>query len=462
MKTNPRQLTFLILRDLERRGQVADVIFNQWMNQAQLGDADRRLTTELVYGCIRRRRSLDALIDQFAKKKSHQQPPALRIVLHLGLYQLCYLNQIPAAAAVHTSVELAKENGLSGLKQVVNGILRQYLRQVNSLTANITSDISEPISLLKTLLDLPSDLSQQLGILYSFPDWLIQFWLNELGIEETEKLCHWFNQSPSIDLRINPLKTTQETMLKALDTQGLSLSAIPQIPQGLRLNHSPGPIQQLPGYHQGWWTIQDSSAQLVSQLLDPQPGEVIIDACAAPGGKTTHMAELMEDTGRILALDKVPSRLKKLQQSIERLQLNSIEMKAVDIRQCSDYYQTADRVLLDAPCSGLGTLHRRADARWRQTPENIKTLSQLQAELLKTVAQWVKPGGCLVYATCTLHPQENEVMIRSFLADHLDWEIEQPPDEFSMWKQESGWIKVWPYVHHMDGFFMVKLRQINS
>jgi 16S rRNA (cytosine967-C5)-methyltransferase len=176
--------------------------------------------------------------------------------------------------------------------------------------------------------------------------------------------------------------------------------------------------------------VQDSSAQLVSHLLDPQPGEFIIDACAAPGGKTTHIAELMQDTGKILALDKVKSRLKKLQQNIDRLELGSLEIKAVDVSKCSDYYQVADKVLLDAPCSGLGTLHRRADARWRQTLENIQTLSKLQSELLAKVAQWVKPGGCLVYATCTLHPQENEVVIQSFLRQHSNWRIEQPPEVF--------------------------------
>jgi 16S rRNA (cytosine967-C5)-methyltransferase len=459
VKNNPRQITFLTLRDLERRGQVVDVVFEQQTRQAQFEEADRRLATELVYGCIRRRRSLDALINQLGKKKSNQQPPALRIILHIGLYQLCYLSQIPASAAVHTSVELAKENGLSGLKGVVNGVLRQYLRQVNAhcLKSSDPEAKLHPQSTLEALLNLPKNTVQRLGILYSFPDWLIQFWLEKLGLEETEKLCQWFNQSPTIDLRVNPLKTSRDPVETAMKSQGISVTSITEIPQAIRLNHSVGQIQKLPGYDQGWWTVQDSSAQLVSHLLDPKPGEFIIDACAAPGGKTTHIAELMQDTGRIIALDKVPSRLKKLQQNIERLQLNSIEIKAVDVCQCGDYHHIADRVLLDAPCSGLGTLHRRADARWRQTPDNIQTLSKLQSELLAKVAQWVKPGGCLVYATCTLHPQENEAVIQSFLTEHSDWNIEQPPELFSNWKQPKGWIKVWPQQHNMDGFFMVKL-----
>ncbi|MGB3401712.1 MAG: 16S rRNA (cytosine(967)-C(5))-methyltransferase [Microcoleaceae cyanobacterium] len=459
MKNNPRQITFLTLRNLESIGQLVDVVFNQNMSKSELGGADRRLATELVYGCIRRRRSLDALIDQLGKKTSNQQPPALRIILHIGLYQLCYLNQIPASAAVNTSVELAKENGLSGLKGVVNGVLRQYLRQLESQYPNATNDSNSinPVTILETLLNLPQNPIQRLGILYSFPDWIVQFWIEELGAEDTEKLCQWFNQSPTMNLRINPLKTTLEEVKNGFQSQEIAISSITNIPQAIRLNQSAGQIQKLPGYNQGWWTVQDSSAQLVSHLLDPQPGELIIDACAAPGGKTTHIAELIQDTGKVLGLDKVKSRLKKLQQSIDRLQLNSIEIKAVDIRECTEYNQIADRVLLDAPCSGLGTLHRRADARWRQTLENIQTLSKLQSELLEIVAKWVKPGGCLVYATCTLYPLENEAVIQSFLTNHSEWKIQQPPQQLSPWTQPEGWIKVWPHLHNMDGFFMVKL-----
>ena len=461
MKNNPRQITFLTLRNLERQGQVVDVVFDQNINRAELGAADRRLTTELVYGCIRRRRSLDALIDQLGKKKSSQQPPALRIILHIGLYQLCYLSQIPASAAVNTSVELARENGLSGLKGVVNGVLRQYLRLLKSQFPEPTKDHNfiNPITILETLLNLPQNPIQRLGILYSFPDWIVQFWIDKLGFDETEKLCQWFNQSPRIDLRINPLKTNREEVQKLFQSQNIPMTSMSNIPQALRLNQSTGQIQHLPGYDQGWWTVQDSSAQLVSHLLAPQPGEFIIDACAAPGGKTTHIAELMQDTGKILAIDKVKSRLKKLQQNIDRLQLNSIEIKAVDVRECDDYNQIADQVLLDAPCSGLGTLHRRADARWRQTPENIQDLSKLQSELLEKVAKWVKPGGYLVYATCTLYPLENEGVIQSFLERYSNWKIELPPEQFSAWRQPEGWIKVWPQRHNMDGFFMVKLSQ---
>ncbi|MGL5080069.1 MAG: 16S rRNA (cytosine(967)-C(5))-methyltransferase [Microcoleaceae cyanobacterium] len=452
--TNPRQLAFLTLQDIYRRELFADVSLDRNLSQTNLSNVDRRLATELVYGCVRRRRSLDALINQLAQKTAAQQSPDLRIILHLGLYQLGYLTQIPAAAAVNSTVELAKENKLAGLSGFVNGILRQYLRKFPQTEAD--SQKSHPFF---PAFQWPEDLVEKLGILHSFPNWIIQLWLDQLGLVETEKLCQWFNQSPTIDLRINPLKTTLEEVEAAFQSGEILTQRIPNFPYTLRLIGRVGAIQKLPGYTQGWWTVQDSSAQLVSYLLDPKPGELIIDACAAPGGKTTHIAELMQDQGIILAFDKAESRLRKLKQNLERLQLQSIQIETADILNVHSEHPTADRVLLDAPCSGLGTLHRRADARWRHTPKNILDLAELQTKLLDKVASWVKPGGYLVYATCTLHTAENETVIQSFLHQNPQWDIEIPSLETSDLITSEGWIKVWPHRQNMDGFFMVKLKK---
>lgn len=207
--------------------------------------------------------------------------------------------------------------------------------------------------------------------------------------------------------------------------------------------------------------VQDSSAQLVAHLVDPQPGEVVIDACAAPGGKTLHLAELMQDQGTIWACDRTLSRLKKLEQNAERLGMRSIQICAGDSRELTQFTGIVDRVLLDAPCSGLGTLHRHADARWRQTPELVKELAQLQSELLTQTATWVKSGGILVYATCTLHPTENEAVIQQFLQTQRDWQIEPPESDnpAANFGDATGIIKVWSHYHQMDGFFMVRLKK---
>ncbi|MEC4816603.1 MAG: 16S rRNA (cytosine(967)-C(5))-methyltransferase RsmB, partial [Scytonema sp. PMC 1069.18] len=311
-------------------------------------------------------------------------------------------------------------------------------------------------------LQSPENPVERLGILYSFPDWIIQVWVEQLGLAETEQLCQWMNKTPAIDLRINPLRTSVEEVEAALQSAGVGCQRVPSLPQALRLVGNAGAIQNLPGYNQGWWTVQDSSAQLVSHLLDPQSGEMVIDACAAPGGKTTHIAELMGDEGKIVACDRTPSRLKKLQENIQRLSLKSLEIHIGDSRNFFEFKNTADRVLLDAPCSGLGTLHRHADARWRQTPESVEELAVLQSTLIANTSTFVKANGVLVYSTCTLHPKENEDVVLSFLAEHPNWKIE-PPDPDSptaMSSTPEGWVKVFPHRKNMDGFFMVRLRKL--
>ncbi|MEH2260552.1 16S rRNA (cytosine(967)-C(5))-methyltransferase [Nostoc sp.] len=493
--TNPRQLAFIALRDVHK-GAYADVALDRVLQKFNLPDCDRRLVTELVYGSVRRQRTLDTLIDQLAKKKSHQQPQDLRTILHLGFYQLRYQERIPTSAAVNTTVQLAKENGFFGLTGFVNGLLRQYIRLAEKIKGdplqlpespdleNLTSiplspkrgeALNSPPTLqglgaegLGFALTFPNDVKSQverLGILHSFPDWIVQVWLEQLGLTETEQLCEWMNQSPTIDLRINPLRTSIEEVEAALQSVGVLVRRIPDLPQALRFIGNTGSIQKLPGFKEGWWTVQDSSAQLVGHLLDPQPGEVVIDACAAPGGKTTHIAELMADQGKIWACDRTPSRLRKLQENSQRLNLQSIQICTGDSRHLNQFQNTADRVLLDAPCSGLGTMHRHADARWRQTPESVRELSLLQQELLTHTSTFVKPGGVLVYATCTLHPAENEEVISAFLADSPQWQIESPSDvelpDFTD-STPQGWFKLWPHRQDIDGFFMVRLRKNNN
>lgn len=444
-KQNPRQIAFLTLRDIHKGG-FADVILDRFLQTSKLPDIDRHFATELVYGSIRRQRTLDAIIDQLGKKKSHQQPPDLRSILHLGLYQLRYLTNIPASASVNTTVELAKENGFAGLSGVVNGLLRQYDR----LTANH-----------QEVLKLPENPIEKLGILHSYPDWIVQLWMEQLGEAETARLCEWMNETPVIDLRINPIETTLQEVETTLQEAGILVRKVPHLPQALRLIGSAGAIQKLPGFKEGWWTVQDSSAQMVAHLLDPQPGEVVIDACAAPGGKTTHIAELMRDTGKIWACDRTASRLKKLQENIRRLNLNSIQIHTGDSRHLPQFKNLADKVLLDVPCSGLGTLHRHADARWRQTPEKVQELATLQSELIAEGGTFVKAGGSLVYSTCTLYPLENANVVAKFLENRPNWEIEPPAanSPAAAFTKSNGAIEVWPHRHQMDGFFMVRLRR---
>lgn len=475
MSNNPRQVAFFALRDVYRHNAFAEAALDKWLQKSSLSIQDKRLATELIYGCVRRQRTLDAIIDQLGKKKAEQQPVDIRIILHLGLYQLRFLNHIPESAAVDTAVELTKQNSLAGLAGFVNGFLRQYIRlcdlEKSRQDASSTKNEDQNYTPFKKgetedfyyrdPLKLPTDTVKRLGMLYSYPDWIVESWLNRLGVEETENLCVWFNQSPTIDLRVNVLKTSIEKLENVLMGAGVAVSGVSHLPQALRLTGGAGAIENLPGYKEGWWSVQDSSAQLVGYLLDPQADEVIIDACAAPGGKTTHIAELMGDRGKIFACDKVSSRLKKVKENAKRLDLKSIEVLSGDSRNFPQFKNAANRVLLDAPCSGLGTLHRRAEARWRQSPENIIELAKLQKELLAEAAEWVKVGGVIVYATCTVHPAENEDVIEDFLGKNPNWEIEKPSlsSPVRLFMSEEGWVKVWPHLYQMDGFFMVRLKR---
>lgn len=443
LNLSARQSAFIALKAVHK-GAFADVALDRVLAHHTLSDADRRLLTELVYGCVRRLRSLDVLIDQLGRKPALSQPPDVRTALHLGLYQLRYLEQIPPSAAVNTTVDLLKQNRMGGLSGFVNGLLRQYVR---------LKERQDPLL-------LPTEPVERLGVLHSYPDWIVQTWVDSLGVEDAEQLCLTLNQSPSIDLRINPLRADLETVQTAFANHGVTTTPLPPLPQALRIVGNPGPIHQLPGYREGGWTIQEASAQLVGHLVNPEPGAVVIDVCAAPGGKTTHLVELMQGQGEMWACDRTASRLKRLQQNLSRLQINTVNLWEGDSRSLPPEIPLADYILIDAPCSGLGTLNRHADARWRQTPETVKDLSELQAQLLSRAAQHVKPSGIIVYATCTLHPTENEGVITQFLEQHPTWQLDNAASNpiLADFQTEVGWVKIWPHQRQMDGFFMAKLR----
>jgi len=442
--TNSRKLAFYALKAINKQKAYADIALDRILQSHQdLSQSDRSLVTELVYGITRRQRTLDALIAEFTGKPTAKQPPDLRLILQIGIYQICFLDHIPDSAAVNTTVDLAKSEKLGGLSGLVNGVLRRVCREQEqrSLFANI----------------------QDLGVLYSFPDWLINLWIEELGTAETDRLCQWFNQSPHIDLRVNTLKTTTTELIDRLQIADVKVQRLPLIPNALRLSSGVGNIPNLVGFSEGLWTVQDASAQLAALILDPQPHDIVIDACAAPGGKTTHIAELMGDKGLIYACDRTENRLKKIQQNCNRLGLSSIQMRIGDSREFTDFEGQADRVLLDVPCSGLGTLHRHADARWRQTPEESVKLGILQSELLAKAETWVKVGGTLVYSTCTIHPAENEDVIEKFLANHPNWQLIAPNiqniSSGFLLEPAHPWLKILPHKHNMDGFFIAKLQK---
>jgi 16S rRNA (cytosine967-C5)-methyltransferase len=408
----PRRVAWQVLQAVAA-GAYADGALERELGRTELSAADRGLATELAYGAIRQRRLLDAWLDLLGKVPARKQPPKLRWLLHLGLYQLLASDRVPASAAVSTTVELAKRGGLARLAPVVNGLLRAFLRR---------QEAGQP-------LPLPADPAEALGVRQSLPPWLaaaLLQWLPAAGAEAFGVAC---NTPPALDLRVNPLRSNREAVLQALAAAGVAAEPIPGLPAGLTLTGRSGDLRQLPGYEEGHWCVQDRAAQRIAPLLDPQPGERILDACAAPGGKSTHLAELMHDQGSVLALDRGEARLRRVERNSARLGLGCIEPRHGDAATLAadapELRGSFDRILVDAPCSGLGTLARHADARWRIDPAAIDGLVLLQRQLLEGLLPLLKPGGRLVYATCTVHPRENGELIEAFLAEHPGWMLRE-------------------------------------
>ena len=446
----PRQLAWRVVLRVAA-GAYADAALEGELARApHLNSLDRALATELAYGTIRRRRLLDAWIDALGRLPASRQPPKLRALLELGLYQLLFSDRVPPSAAVSTTVELAKRGGLARLAPVVNGLLRsaQRRRATTQSAAAQPAAESDPLQGLELPAALQADPAARLGLRHSLPDWLAQLLLQWLPPEQAERVALACNTPPSLDLRVNRRRCSREQLLDALAAAGIAAEPLADLPEGITLPGRSGDLRQLPGYGEGHWCVQDRNAQRIALLLDPRPGERLLDACAAPGGKSTHLAELIDDQGEIWAVDRAEARLQRLQRNAGRLGLSCIHTLAADAttlaEQRPDWIGTFDRILLDAPCSGLGTLARHADARWRMTPEAIDELVALQRRLLNGLAPLLKPGGVLVYATCTVHPAENEERIAAFLAEHPGWQCQE------RWQR-------WPAPGAGDGFFAARL-----
>jgi 16S rRNA (cytosine967-C5)-methyltransferase len=440
----PRRLAWKVLEAVAA-GAFADNALERELAKSNLAPLDRGLATELAYGAIRQRFLLDAWIDAHGRLKANRQPPRLRWLLHVGLYQLLFSSRVPASAAVNTSVQLAKEAGFARLAPVVNGLLRAVARAHNPHGAE--ADAARPLNPWQGLA-LPDAAADSLALRHSLPPWLATQLLQWCRPEEAEAFGRSSNTPPALDLRINRRRSSRAELLAAFGAAGLTAQALDDQEWGLCLAAASGDLRGLPGFKEGHWCVQDRTAQAIAPLLAPQPGQRVLDACAAPGGKSTQLAELMDDQGEIWAVDRSEARLKKVVANAERLGMVSLQVLAADaadlleIRpQWRGYF---DRILVDAPCSGLGTLARHADARWRIQPDTIAELANQQQRLLELLAPLLQPAGRLVYATCTVHPQENGDVIAAFLAGHPSWQL--------IYQQQ--W---WPAPQAGDGFYAAVL-----
>ena len=414
-------------------GAFADVALERIFKIYSFELVDKALITELAYGAIRQRYFLDCWIDLLGKISAKKQPPLLRWLLHLGLYQILKMERIPPAAAINTTVELAKTHHLTKLAPVVNGILRSALR---SKEKGYFLPKSEKPSL-------------ELAKNESLPVWLAEELIAWKGVEEACLIAKAFNTISPIDIRVNKLRADLKDVKEIFDSCDIKNELIPNCPFGLEVAAGVGEPKKWPGYADGKWSVQDRSSQLIAPFLGALPGENILDACAAPGGKSTHIAELINNQGNILSVDRSRQRSQKILANSERLGASCLQLLVADSNELLDINPEWEayfhRILIDAPCSGLGTLARHPDARWRMNKDKIQELVVVQNQLLKSLAPLLKRGGKLVYSTCTIHPDENFNQIRKFLKINSEFLLEY---ENQIWpgREDNG-----------DGFYVAVL-----
>ncbi len=424
---------------------------------------ERRLVNGLVYGVIRWRKQLDWVLNQFINPR-FRLDARHRNILRLGAFQLLHLDGIPAHAAIFETVQLAtshprKSSGGRKTAGFINAVLRSVQRKGTTITypsleANPTEHIARALS---------------------YPTWLVKQWLQTRGVSWTLAFCRASNQIAPLAFRVNTLLTEREKVCQSLEMKGLPASLSKIAPDGIALENRPIttfdtagrnlPAMQLKDIlNQSDIYVQDESAMLVAHLLSPADAGFIVDLCAAPGGKTTHLAHLMRNTGKIIAVDASAKKIALLQKNCRRLEAHNVETRVMDAAKADlAFIKTADAVLIDAPCSGFGTLRRHPDIRWNKTLEQVRGLSEIQYNLLKNAAPHIKPGGILVYSTCSIEPLENEEVIQRFLEDFPMYTIENAqrflPDVPPSAITPQGFVQTFPHEHGVDGAFAVRLRR---
>lgn len=425
-------------------GAYADILLDQALRMGYVPEKDRGLFTELVYGTLRWRGELDWALGHCASRPVAALAPWVRNLLRLGAYQLLHLERVPVWAVVDEAVREAKARGHQGIADFVNGVLRELGRRGRG-----------------ALDPLPEEPEESLAVRGSQPVWLVRRWVARYGMGEAEALCYAMNQRPPLTMRVNLLKTDRDGLITRLEAEGFHGKPARYAPDALILDEVPG-LESLGAYHQGFLAVQDEASILVGHLVAPEPGETVADVCAAPGGKSAHLGALMENRGRLITFDPHPARLRHLEEGCLRLGVLCVEPHLGEVESLAPSFEgVCDRVLVDAPCSNLGVIRRNPDGKWYRREEDLVELTRGQRSILAAAAQMVRPGGVLVYSTCSLEPEENEEVTASFLRARPDFAPEDPamvgiPQELV---SDTGFMRTFPHRHGTDGFSAVRLRR---
>ncbi|MDD3578302.1 MAG: 16S rRNA (cytosine(967)-C(5))-methyltransferase RsmB [Candidatus Cloacimonetes bacterium] len=422
-----------------RNGEFSDSMLQQRAKKLKSSGEDVALFYTTVKGVIKMRQHLDFILGNFTDVQKYASTDLkIKIMLYLGIYQLKYLDSIPEHAAVNETVELAKSQLSAPVADFVNAVLRSYIRNPE--------------------LQYPSDPVLRIANEHSYPPELIQKWISLWGMEDTEMLAIYFNENPELHIRVNQTATTAQKLEAYFERRSIKIVPSEASPMMFHTTQASEVLNEV-AFSEGYFTVQDTSAALVVELLDPKPEQSVLDLFAAPGGKCTYIAERLNNTGEVIAVDKIPNKMKLLKQAADRLQLTNIKQIVTDALKYGPVAPAFDRVLVDAPCSGWGVFSRKADLRW-QSHNDIAELVKLQEKALEHAANFVKPEGFMVYSTCTMNPEENEEQIKRFLARNPKFILVKAqsilPEKFT----EGGFLKTIPFKHFMDGAFGAKLQRV--
>jgi len=462
-----RAIALSVLVESVKSEEGVDVLLDRALARCSFDSRERALTVELTYGVLRRLATIDWRLEPVLAKPLPRLPVAVQMALRVGAYQLLFLNRIPQSAAVNESVKLARAFAVTVGRDwsgFINAVLRALLRHP-----------PQPWPSMDT------DAAQALAVQYSIPGWLSNRWVERLGIASAEAVCEGVSVIPPLTLRVNHLITTRAALLDKFAQVNIAAKPTSMSPFGIVLEEG-GSVPSFPGFNEGAFYVEDEAAQLIPPLLDPQPGDIVLDACAAPGGKSTHMADLMHNKGAIYAVDRKGARLDLLRSNCRRLGVQIVVPIIGDIRQPLEWFpmiETAgspsmkrarvvepsvDRILVDAPCSGLGVLRRHPEAKWRKGEQELLRHQVLQCQILEAVAPCLRPGGVLVYSTCSTEPEENEDVIERFCRTHAEFKRESVtpwlPPVARGFVTEQGALSTVGNQFSMDGFYAARLRKV--
>ncbi len=437
MSKTSREYVTDLLTMIEKEEGYAQLVLKRELKE--VGQEDKGFVTEVVYGTLKYLIKIDFIIDKFSKVPVRKMKPLIRNLMRMSVYQMIGMDKVPISAIVNEAVKITKKRKFVNLSGFVNGVLREIYRNLETIKyPNISKNPQYGLS-----------------INYSIPEWMIEEWLQVYSVEETEKICDALNERAEVCARYNSLKVTSDEFKTSVKQEGMSVKEGVFLDEAYYLKGT-GDIQNSPSFKKGEWTVQDESAMLVAHVVGPTSGETVLDMCSAPGGKSIHMAELMQNKGEIVSCDVHPHKLEIIQKQADRMGVTIINPKLNDGTVYNEEFnEKFDKVLLDAPCSGLGIMKRKPDIRGKKNKEDIDSIVKIQRDIVKEAVKYVKPGGKLVYSTCTISKRENEDMVSYIKELGMKSQSfkEILSDELKT-SEKDGSLQILPYMGGTDGFFI--------